>query len=174
MLLTSANIPDLKLKFMRKLILGILDFFYPIVSKFMPKQTYYYAACGGGNLVLGWILFYFFYNIVFLKEASHFYLTDNINFTISAYTFSSICCFIISFTIGFILMKYVVFIESELKGHVQLFRYALSSFASGVLSWILLKFFIEIISIYPSVANVIASCIVVIFSYIMQRKFSFR
>jgi hypothetical protein len=33
---------------------------------------------------------------------------------------------------------------------------------------------IEGISFYPSVANVISSCLVVVFSYLMQRKFSFK
>ena len=161
---------------MRKTILGILDFFYPLVSRFIPKQTYYYAACGSGNLVLSWILFFFFYQVVFNKEVAHYYLNwlGNKHIAISAYTYSSICCFCISFTIGFLLMKYVVFTESELKGRIQLFRYALSSVASGVLSWFLLKLLVEMLSIYPSIANVLASCIVVIFSYMMQRKFSFK
>jgi putative flippase GtrA len=161
---------------MRNLILGILDFFYPIVRRFMPKQTYYYAACGGGNLVLSWVLFYFFYQIVFLKEVSHFYVSwlGNKDIALSAYTLSSICCFCISFSVGFLLMRYVVFTESELKGRIQLFRYALSSVASGILSWFLLKLLIEILSIYPSIANVMASCIVVVFSYLMQRKFTFK
>lgn len=161
---------------MRKFILEILDFFYPIVRRFIPKQTYYYAACGGGNLVLSWVLFFFFYNIVFKKQVTHFYFSclGYKHIAISAYTFSSIYCFCISFIIGFILMKYVVFTESGLKGHVQLFRYALSSILSGFLSWILLKIFIEFIFIYPSIANVLATCIVVVFSFIMQRKFTFK
>jgi putative flippase GtrA len=161
---------------MRKLILGILDFFYPIVSRFIPRQTYYYAACGGGNLVLSWILFYFFYQVVFQKEISHYSINwlGYKQIAISAYTYSSIFCFCISFTIGFLLMKHVVFTESGLKGRVQLFRYALSSLASAILSWLLLKFFIESIQIFPSIANIIASIIVVIFSFIMQRKFTFR
>jgi putative flippase GtrA len=37
-----------------------------------------------------------------------------------------------------------------------------------------LKFFIEVLNFFPSIANVTASCIVVVFSFIMQRKFTFR
>jgi putative flippase GtrA len=42
------------------------------------------------------------------------------------------------------------------------------------LSWILLKLFIETFSIFPSIANILASCIIVVWSYIMQRKFTFK
>lgn len=146
------------------------------MKRLIPKETYYYAACGGGNLLLSWILFFFFYQYVFHKEISHFYINwiGIKHVAISAYTFSSLTTFCISFTIGFLLMKYVVFTNSELGGRVQLFRYGLSSVASAVLSWLLLKFFIEILNFFPSIANVTASCIVVIFSFIMQRKFTFR
>ena len=156
------------------IITSILDFFYPIVGKFIPKKTYYYAACGGGNLLLSWLLFFLFYQYVFEKQLFPIQLPFNFNFVATAYTLSSICCFLITFTIGFLLMKYVVFTGSELKGRVQLFRYALSSIMSGVLSWVILKLFIEILSFYPSIANVLASCIVVVFSYLMQRNFSFK
>jgi putative flippase GtrA len=161
---------------MRSIIIHILDFFYPIVRRFIPKETYYYAACGVGNLVLSWFLFFFFYQIVFHKEVSHFYVSwfGYKHIALSAYTLSSACCFCISFSIGFLLMKYVVFTESELKGFVQLFRYGLSSLASSILSWLFLKFLIETLNVFPSIANVLASCIVVIFSYIMQRKFTFK
>jgi putative flippase GtrA len=161
---------------MRKLIIQVLDFFYPIVKKILPKETYYYAACGGGNLLLSWLLFFIFYQFIFQKKIFHFSLNliGLKQLAISAYTFSSFCCFCISFTIGFLLMKYIVFIKSELEGRVQLFRYALSSIASALLGWVLLKFLIEILNFYPSLANIASSCIVVIFSFIMQRKFTFK
>jgi putative flippase GtrA len=157
-----------------KLITSILDFFYPFVGKMIPKKTYYYAACGGGNLLLSWLLFFVFYQFIFDKKMFPIQLPLDQTFVVTAYTLSSVSCFIISFTIGFLLMKYVVFTGSELKGRVQLFRYALSSALSGVLSWLILKLFVEYLTIYPSIANILASCIVVLFSYLMQRNFSFK
>jgi putative flippase GtrA len=156
------------------LITSILDFFYPFVGKIIPKKTYYYAACGGGNLLLSWLLFFVFYQFIFDKKMFPIQLPLDQTFVLTAYTLSSVSCFIISFTIGFLLMKYVVFTGSELKGRVQLFRYALSSALSGVLSWLILKLFVEYLTIYPSIANILASCIVVLFSYLMQRNFSFK
>jgi putative flippase GtrA len=98
----------------------------------------------------------------------------NNNITLSAYTASAMLCFVISFSIGFLLMKFVVFTESELKGRIQLFRYGVSSIISSIVSWSLLKFLIDILEIYPSISNVISSCVVVIVSYILQKKYSFK
>lgn len=149
----------------------ILDFFYPLFKRFFDQTTYYYAVCGVGNLVLSWILFFVFFQYVFKKQ---FFNLDIINFTFSAYTLSALVCFIITFIIGFLLMKFVVFTESGLKGRVQFFRYAVSAVISSTVSWGLLKMFIEVFNFFPSVANIFASCLVVIVSYILQRKFTFK
>jgi putative flippase GtrA len=148
-----------------------LDIFYPIVSKVFNKTTYYYAACGASNMVLSWILFYCFYNYIFFQQKWKVPLID---WYINAYTISAAICFVISFTIGFTLLKFVVFTESELKGRVQLFRYGISALISFVTSYAILKLLIEVFGVYASVSNVIASIIVAIISYFIQRKFTFR
>ena len=71
-------------------------------------------------------------------------------------------------------MKYVVFVESELKGRIQLFRHGLSCLLTSVLNWVLLKTFVEFLFFYPSLANVASSCIVVLMSYLIQRNFTFK
>jgi putative flippase GtrA len=161
---------------MVRLIHQILDFFYPLVRRIFDKTTYYYAACGSGNLVLSWILFFFFFNLVFKKK--DFVLSDlPFGFgekTISALTLSSIVCACISFLIGFLLMRYVVFTASQLRGRAQFLRYGLSAVITSVTNWGLLKILVLGMGIFPSIANVLASCVVVTISYLLQRKFSFK
>jgi len=154
-----------------KLIHSFLDFFYPLFKRFFDRTTYYYAVCGVSNLVLSWLLFFIFYQFLFKKENWQLPL---VNFTLSSYTMTAFLCFIISFSIGFTLLKYVVFTKSQLKGTIQLFRYATSAAITGFTSWILLKLFIESFHLFPSIANIVSSCIVVVISYLLQRKFSFR
>lgn len=156
---------------MVKFIRHILDLFYPLVSRIFDKTTYYYAACGTGNLVLSWFLFFLFFQFVFQKKV--FYISY-IDYSISAYSLSSFVCFIIAFCVGFLLMKYIVFTKSELKGRVQLFRYGLSALITWFSSWLILKLFIEMLQVYPSIANIISSCIVVIISYLIQKNFTFK
>ena len=162
---------------MVKLIHKVLDFFYPLFRKLFDKQTYYYASCGVGNLVLSWVLFFVFFNLLLNKRVLYIDAYNVLGIqeiAISAYTFSAFLCFLISFILGFLLMKYVVFTSSKLKGRIQLFRYGLSALVSSFLSWILLKIQIDYLSIYPSFANVFSSATVVIVSYLIQRNFTFR
>ena len=156
---------------MVSLIQKILDLFYPLVSRLLDKTTYYYAACGGGNLILSWLLFFVFFQFLFQKKV--FYI-EYINYSLSAYTLSSFLCFIIAFAVGFLLMKYVVFTRSELKGRIQLFRYGLTSLLTWFAHWVILKLFIEWLAFYPSIANVVSSCLVVLISYLLQKKFTFK
>ena len=156
---------------MSNLIRKFLDLFYPIVSKIFDKTTYYYAACGVGNLVLSWILFFLFYQFIFGKKLWHI---EYLDFVFTPYTLSAFSCFIISFTIGFLLMKYVVFTKSELKGRIQLFRYGISAVITSSSNWLLLKGFVEIFEFFPSLANVLSTCIVVLISYLIQRNFTFK
>jgi hypothetical protein len=68
----------------------------------------------------------------------------------------------------------VVFTESEIKGRVQLFRYGISALISFVTSYAILRLLIEVFGVYASISNVIASVIVAIISYLIQRNFTFR
>jgi len=70
-----------------KIITSILDFFYPLVGKLIPKKTYYYAACGGGNLVLSWLLFFVFYQFVFQKNLIPIQLPFDFHIVATAYTY---------------------------------------------------------------------------------------
>jgi putative flippase GtrA len=126
--------------------------------------------------VLSWIFFFVFFNLIFQKQDFTFH---NLPFglgekTISALTLSSIVCACISFLIGFLLMRYVVFTASQLRGRAQFLRYGLSAVITSTTNWGLLKILVLGMGIYPSVANVLASCVVVTISYLLQRKFSFK
>jgi putative flippase GtrA len=158
---------------MGKLIRQVLDLIYPLFARFFDKQTYYYAACGGTNLVSSWLFFYLFFQFVFEKRIFNIAFASN-TYVVSAYTLSSMLCFFIAFTMGFLLNKYVVFTDSKLMGRVQLFRYAVSAGFSWLGNYLLLKIMIETFAFYPSIANVFSSVFVVFFSYILQKKYTFK
>ncbi len=156
---------------MSEFIRRFLDIFYPLVSRIFDRTTYYYAVVGVSNLVLSWVLFYVLFHFAFHKTNISF---EALHFTLSPYTMSAMICAVFSFVYGFTLLKFIVFTDSKLQGKTQLFRYGISAVISSISSWILLKLFIETFGLFPSIANVIASCIVVVISYILQRKFTFK
>lgn len=154
---------------MVKIIHSVLDFFYPLFKRFFDKTTYYYAACGGANTVFDLLLFFISYNFILKKQIV------NLPFiAVSPHIAAFIIAFCFSFPTGFLLMRYVVFSSSYLRGRVQLFRYFLSVCISLFLNYIFLKIFVEQLHFYPTVSKFFITFIVVGFSYMAQKYFSFK
>lgn len=152
-----------------KFIQTFLDFFYPIVRRFMNKQTYYYIACGGGNTLFGFVLYYLAYHYWLQKE----------NFTlgfivIKPHIASFIVSFGITFPIGFYLSRYIVWSESYLRGRQQLVRHFLSLILFVFMNYILLKLFVEVFNWWAMPSQILTTTIIVIVSYLSQKYYSFK
>ena len=153
---------------MKNILTTILDFFYPPFKRFMPIQTYRYAACGGGNTLLGLCVYWF---------ALKYFNDGNVDVGITVLKPHNAALFIssiVSITVGFILSKYLVFSESSVKSHVQLFRYVLSFFMNIVINYFLLKLFVEKMGLPEFGGQLIATCFVILFSYFSQKHFTFK
>ena len=155
--------------FIRKIILAVVDAFYPLFKKFMPLQTFRYAACGGGNVILDIAIFTYCYNYVFLKSDVHIGL-----FVFKAFTISFFISFCISFPIGFYLSRYVVWQQTETRKRIQVFRYFLVVAACIALNYFLLNLFALEFHWWPTFSRIIAAVFVILFSYLTQRNFSFK
>ncbi len=154
---------------MVKTIHKILDFFYPLFKRFFDKTTYYYAACGGMNTLFDLFLFFISYNFILKKQ-----IVELPFIAVSPHIAAFIIAFFFSFPTGFLLMRYVVFRSSYLRGRVQLFRYFLSVCISLLLNYIFLKIFVEQLHFFPTVSKLMITFIVVGFSYLTQKYFSFK
>jgi putative flippase GtrA len=133
------------------------------------KTTFRYAACGGVNTVFDIFLFFVFYNFVLQKEM----LTLPF-IVISPHIAAFLMAFLVSFPTGFLLMRFIVFQESSLRGRVQLFRYFLSVCVSLLLNYAFLKLLVDQLHFYPTISKIITTFFVVGFSYLAQRHFSFK
>jgi len=153
----------------KKEIISIIDFFYPPFRKLVSLQTFRYAACGGANTILDIFVFFLAYNFILHKEVLHL---GFISFKphIAAFIIS----FLISFPTGFMLMRHVVFPGSILHGRVQLFRYFLLVLVCIVLNYIFIRLFVEHFHLYPTISKIITTIIVVSFSYLTQKNFTFK
>jgi putative flippase GtrA len=153
----------------RDFILPIIDFFYPPFRKLMKKQTFRYAASGGGNLVLGFLVYLFGFKYLFHEKDFQF-----VFYAFKSHVAALFISFLVTFPVGFFMSKYVVFSDSNLKGRIQLFRYFMICLFNLALNYLFLKIFVEVFHIYPVLAQVFTIAIVVVFSYIAQRNFSFK
>lgn len=154
---------------MRKRIFKIIDFFYPPFRRFVPIQTFRYAVCGGGNLVLDIILFYIGYNFIFQKK-----VFDLGFIAMEPYNAALVMAFSITFPLGFLLSKYIVFNGSRLRTYVQLVRYVLIVAINLFLNYALLNILVQYLHFYPTIAKVFITVFIVIFSYLSQKHFTFR
>jgi putative flippase GtrA len=153
----------------RDFLLPIIDFFYPPFRRLMPLKTFRYAVCGAANTALGYIVYY-----VSFKFILNTHDVDMGPFEIRAHSAALFMSFPISFPFGFFLMKYVVFSDSNLRGRVQLFRYFLGYMINLGLNYVLLKVFVEVLNIYPTVAQLGTILILILLSYLFQRYFTFK
>jgi putative flippase GtrA len=153
---------------LRQRVINFIEFFHLPLFQFIPTQTFRYLFCGVSTIVTDWVAFYLAY---------HFIFTTNINvlsISITPETCALAVAFLSSFVWGFALNKYVVFTDSAVKGRIQLFRYGLIVATCIIFNYFLMRFFIHQLNIYPTFSRVITSLIVAVYSYIIQRKFTFK
>lgn len=154
---------------MKQKLTSVLDFFYPPFRRLMPLQTFRYAACGGMNTVLGLAVYFVGYQYVFARKNFDFGF-----FAFKPHIAALFLSFCISFTVGFLLNKYVVFTGSNLKGRIQLFRYFLSFSLNLVINYLLLKLLVELFLWNALISQLMTTVVIITISYLSQKHFSFK
>ena len=154
---------------MRALLLDMIDFFYPPFRRVMPLQTFRYAACGGSNTLLGLVIYSL--SFTYLFKASDVDLGFYVFKPHVAALFLSFC---VNFPMGFLLMRYLVFEESTVRGRIQLFRYFLLFVCCLFLNYVLLKFYVEVLGWNAIVSQIVTTILVIGFSYLTQKHFTFK
>jgi putative flippase GtrA len=148
--------------------LRILDLFYPPFRKLMPVQTFRYAACGGLNTLLDIILYYISFHYVLEEKVLHLSVV-----AISPWIAAFLLSFLVSFPLGFYLNRNIVFPGSTLRGRVQLLRYFMLVTVCIALNYIFIKLFVEQFHFFPTIAKILTTVIVVSFSYLTQKHYTF-
>lgn len=156
----------------RHIIIGFIDFFHRPFARWIPTQTFRYLACGGSNTVLNWVIYSFSFNVLLHRHDSFRLLKDIV---ITAPVMAYMISFSISFPVGFILSRHVVFPESNLHGRVQFFRYALATVTFIVLTYVLIKLFaLALPMVRADISYIFIMVITAVLSYISQRFYTFK
>lgn len=150
-------------------ITTFINFFYPPFKKLMPLHTFRYAACGSTNVALDISLFFILYNFVYKKQ-----IVDLGFIAFQPHIAAFLSSFVITFPVGFLLSKYIVWTDSSLQGHVQLFRYFVIVMMNLLLNYVFIKLFVEHFHVYPTIAKMLTTVIVIIFSYLSQKHYTFK
>lgn len=154
---------------LRQLIIQIIDFFYVPFRKFIPLETFRYAATGGLNTVLDIFLYFFCYNFILDKKIIDLQLVS-----VSPHIAAFLIVFPITFMTGFLLAKYITFTSSDIRGRIQLMRYVISVSGSIFLNYVFLKILVEFGGLWPTLSKIITTGIVIIYSYFVQKFYTFK
>jgi putative flippase GtrA len=153
---------------MIKLFTSFIDSFYFIFKRFIPLKTYRYAICGGGNMLFDLVLYFIFFHFVLRKQE-----IDLFFIVLSPHIASLFFVFPITFITGFLLNKFITFQDSNLSGKTQFIRYLLVAIGAIVLSYICMKILVDFMGFYPTLSRLLTMVISVIYSYLLQSRFSF-
>jgi len=130
-----------------------------------------YLFWGGFNVLLSWILYFVTFHYIISKNN-----VEILPFlTISGHIFSFLLSFVITFFTGFVFNNFLVFNSAKREPiYKKLFRYFLANMGSLLINYVLLKIFVEYFMFYPTPSQILCTFIVTIYSFLMQKKFTFR
>lgn len=159
-----------------QIITKIIDFFYRPFSRWFSPQLFRYAACGGGNMVLDWVLYFLIYNFVIGHQLLYITLPfrDGVGLCITPHIATLCIVFPITLLTGFWLNKYVTFTQSNLRGSKQLMRYIAIVALNLAVNYFGLKLCVECFGWYPTPSKMFITLITIAISYFGQKYYSFR
>lgn len=155
---------------MKEAIIKIIDWFYiPSVRRYIPPETFRYAACGGANMVLNWVLYFVtFHYVVCEKDMELGFVT------ISAHIAAFLIVSPITLATGYLLNRNIAFQGSPLRDTTKIFRYVSVWALNFTLNCFGLKLLVDVVHIYPTPSNITVTLITVVISYLLQRNYTFR
>lgn len=142
-----------------------------IIKDIIGSQKLRYLFFGSCNVVLSWVIYFICLHFVTFKENVVFFE----RITISAHIFSFLISFVITFFSGFFLNHFLVFRSpNSYDLWSKLGKYLISNMGSLILNYVLLKFFVEVLFFYPTPSQILCTFLVTIYSFLIQKKFTFR
>ena len=151
-------------------LITVVDTLYvPLIQRFVSRDVFGYALCGGVNMLLDAIWYFVIYHYIVAER-----FIDLHWIVISPHITSLIIVFPITFLTGFWLNRHVAFRSDQKRVRPQLTKYALSVAGSIALNYLLMKSFVELLYIYPTPSKILTSVITALYSYIMGRYFTFK
>jgi putative flippase GtrA len=133
------------------------------------KLVRYFMSAGIATFV-DIFVYFLAYNYLFQKQDIQF--TSQL--VVSAPTISLVISFTCGLITNFIITKYLVFTDSDLRGIHQLARYVLVAVFVLLLNYLMMSFLIKVLGWYPTFSRVASAITIGMLSFVIHKAFSFR
>ena len=156
---------------LKKKLNGLLALFYPLFQGFLTYQVYAYLAVGALNTFLNIALFAIFFH----SMSPDGYALGGV--IIESYTISLILAFLLTVPTGYWLAKHFAFNSQSSSGKedaYKLLRYFLVVSQGLISDYLLLKFLVEVLDVYPTVAKVVSTVVILTVNYLLQKFYTFK
>ena len=151
------------------MLISLIDTLYiKPLERVISRQMFGYFLCGAANMALDTLWYFLTYHYVVMERNIDLGIV-----VISPHIAALIIVFPITFFTGFLLNRYVAFRATQQRTTKQLFRYALSVVGSILLNYALMKFFVELCYVWPTIAKMMTTIIVALYSFLAAKYFSF-
>lgn len=135
----------------------------------MEHKGVRYIISGGTATVVDVVSFFIIFNYILEKENLHFGHVQ-----IGAHI-ASLC---VSFTLGlitnFLITKYFVFNESNIRGREQFLRYIMVAVVTFFGNYFMMKLLVDVFNVWPTMARLIAVGTIAVLSYRLHKVFTFK
>lgn len=151
------------------MLISLIDALYiKPLERVISRQIFGYFLCGAANMTLDTLWYFLIYHYVVFEQN-----VDLGVVVISPHIAALIIVFPITFFTGFLLNRYVAFRATQQRSTKQLYRYALSVVGSILLNYALMKLFVDLCHVWPTIAKMLTTVIVAVYSYMAAKYFSF-
>lgn len=160
-----------------------VDCFYIKPFHKIPKQTFRYIMCGGINFVVTMFFYAVAYNFIFdgLAPVDVSTLPVSIPESFAKDGLLDVSHFAalgislpVNCLLGFWLQRNISFKHSPLRRRIQFSRYFLTAIIALTMTLLLTGLFVDVWGVWPTPAQMIIYCITAVFSFVMQKFFTFK
>jgi putative flippase GtrA len=141
-----------------------------MVKKLMQSKVFRYFLSAGIATWVDILVYFLAFNYIYQKEDVNLFGA----FVISAPTAALALSYTAGLLTNFFITKYIVFKESDLETHKQLFRYILVAMGVLVLNYMMMRLLIRQWNWFPTIARAFSAITVGMFSFVVHKSFSFK
>ena len=151
-------------------LIRVVDLLYvPIVRRFVSRDIFGYALCGGANMTLDTLWYFLLYHFVVCERFI------DLGVVVMSPHIAALCIvFPITFFTGFWLNRNVAFRTTHISSLPQMAKYALTIVGSILLNYACMKLFVEVCGVWATPAKMLTTVVCGVYSFLVGRYFTFK